>query len=304
MSRATSQASISMPAMLLLALAIILAVVVTPAATAEPARCYLSGGRPIEDDKMPIRPCEWNKGVGGLVAGVNGTCCGRGQGCLVNGFCVDTGKSEIWEGGCVNRNGDFCAQDCESRYHPQRLEKCGADREDYYACPGRKDDCDDEDANVFRIRGPELPDYVILGTVSDERIATTTSTVESSRDTSTATDDPQPATTISGPAETVTKTLPVDDPQGPLPTDNNDRNQEPSHESDPSGVVPLAVGVSIGAVALVAMVLGGCWWHRDRVRREPARAETPPQTTGPIADSRDFIYLPERVQQYGRMRAF
>lgn len=169
-------------------------------------------------------------------------------------------------------------------------------------------------------RGRERLDYVILGTVSDERTVTTSSTTESSSstrrstssssETTTTTNDPQPATTASGPAETVTRTLPPDESQGPLPTDNstssedNSQTEEPRHDSDPSGVVPLAVGVSIGAVALVAIVLGGCWWHRDRVRREPARAETPPQTTGPIADSRDFIYLPERVERHGRMRGF
>ncbi|ELQ39407.1 hypothetical protein OOU_Y34scaffold00500g54 [Pyricularia oryzae Y34] len=263
MSRAIS---VRLPTMLLLALATVLAVIITPATT-EPARCWLPGGRPIEDDKNPIRPCEWNKGVSGLVASVNGTCCARGQGCLVNGLCVDTDKSEIWQGGCVNRNGDFCMQDCEAKYNPQRLEKCGSERKDYYACPGKKDDCGDEDATLFKVKA-------------------------------------------SGPAETVTRTLPPDESQGPLPTDNstssedNSQTEEPRHDSDPSGVVPLAVGVSIGAVALVAIVLGGCWWHRDRVRREPARAETPPQTTGPIADSRDFIYLPERVERHGRMRGF
>ncbi|KAI6259156.1 hypothetical protein MCOR19_004467 [Pyricularia oryzae] len=311
MSRATS---IRLPTMLLLALATVLAVIITPATT-EPARCWLPGGRPIEDDKNSIRPCEWNKGVSGLVASVNGTCCARGQGCLVNGLCVDTDKSEIWQGGCVNRNGDFCMQDCEAKYNPQRLEKCGSERKDYYACPGKKDDCGDEDATLFKVK-----DYVILGTVSDERTVTTSSTTESSSstrrstssssETTTTTDDPQPATTASGPAETVTRTLPPDESQGPLPTDNStssedhSQHEEPRHDNDPSGVVPLAVGVSIGAVALVAIVLGGCWWHRDRVRREPARAETPPQTTGPIADSRDFIYLPERVERHGRMRGF
>ncbi|TLD12469.1 uncharacterized protein PgNI_02901, partial [Pyricularia grisea] len=305
------QVSIKIPTMLLLALAIILAIITNPSTAADPARCYLPGGRPIEDDKNPIRPCEWNKGVSGLITNVNGTCCARGQGCLINGLCVDTDKSEIWEGGCVNRNGSFCTQDCDAKYNPQRLEKCGAVKRDYYACPGRKDDCEDDDAKVFRVK-----DYVILGTVSDERTETTSSTTKSSSsrrstsyssDTSTATDDSQPATTTFGPAETVTKTMPADDPQGPLPTANNNNNnqtEEPKHDSDPSGVVPLAVGVSIGAVALVAIVLGGCWWHRDRVRREPARAETPPQTTGPIADSRDFIYLPERVERHGRMRGF
>ncbi|KAI6363536.1 hypothetical protein MCOR25_005893 [Pyricularia grisea] len=297
---------------MLLALAIILAIITNPSTAADPARCYLPGGRPIEDDKNPIRPCEWNKGVSGLITNVNGTCCARGQGCLINGLCVDTDKSEIWEGGCVNRNGSFCTQDCDAKYNPQRLEKCGAVKRDYYACPGRKDDCEDDDAKVFRVK-----DYVILGTVSDERTETTSSTTKSSSsssrrstsyssDTSITTDDSQPATTTFGPAETVTKTMPADDPQGPLPTASNNNNQteEPKHDSDPSGVVPLAVGVSIGAVALVAIVLGGCWWHRDRVRREPARAETPPQTTGPIADSRDFIYLPERVERHGRMRGF
>ncbi|TLD20411.1 hypothetical protein PspLS_08632 [Pyricularia sp. CBS 133598] len=312
MSRTTST---RLPTMLLLALAIILAVITTPATAAEPARCWLPGGRPIEDDKNPIRPCEWNKGVSGLITNVNGTCCARGQGCLINGLCVDTAKSEIWEGGCVNRNGDFCTQDCEMKYNPKRLEKCGGDRNDYYACPGKKDDCEGEDATVFRVQ-----DYVILGTVSDERTVTTPSTTESSSstrrstssssDTSTTTDEPQSATATPGPAETVTQTLPADEADGPIPTgnntssDENNQTEEPKQDSDPNGVVPLAVGVSIGAVALVAIVLGGCWWHRDRVRREPARAETPPQTTGPIADARDFIYLPERVERQGRMRGF
>lgn len=44
-------------------------------------------------------------------------------------------------------------QDCEAKYNPQRLEKCGSERKDYYACPGKKDDCGDEDATLFKVKG-------------------------------------------------------------------------------------------------------------------------------------------------------
>ncbi|KAL8390192.1 hypothetical protein RB595_009337 [Gaeumannomyces hyphopodioides] len=277
-SRAYPIVRLAMLPLALLAVAAFFASVTTA------ADCFFSdGSTPKSEDR--ISACSWNRDSTG-----RNTCCVIGDICLTNGGCMRRGAKEtdddrFYIGACASKTGESCTNVCSNRGEIVPLNLCPKGNNSYV--------CD----------GTGQCDKSIGGTILMGANPATT-------DATTSTSDPQvpgSAPTSSSPGQTAAPGTPdVAFPDSPSNSTGNSTTGPTDQPQDANGTIPLAVGVSIGGAAIAAACGIGFWMWRERKKREPARADSPPPTTlaapYPVADNNYYGDPRNALRQEAFMR--
>ncbi|KAL8414552.1 hypothetical protein RB594_005694 [Gaeumannomyces avenae] len=266
-SRSSPLARLAMLPLALLAVATFLASVTAA------ADCFFSdGSTPKGEDR--IVACSWNKDLTG-----RGTCCVIGDVCLTNAGCMRGGAKEtdddrFYIGACTSKTGESCTDVCSNRGEIVPLNLC-AEGNNSYVCDGTGQ-CDKSFGGTI-LMGATITSG---GTALDPKGTPIPPNSSSGRsdpattDATTSTSDPR------APGSAPTSSSPGQTAAPDAPSNSTGNSTGPADQpQDANGTIPLAVGVSIGGVAIAAACGIGFWMWRERKKREPARADSPPPAT-------------------------